>query len=80
MQSPTIHRHAPFLDNEHGIYYHIEGDHLTFRVRQALQNRSRLIEMGQAARMHVLRWHTYEALGRDVNEETRRTLPETSET
>jgi hypothetical protein len=79
MQSPTIHRYAPFLDNEHGIYYYLEGDHLAFRVRQALQNRARLIEMGQAARMHVLRWHTYEALGRYVIEEARRTLSETSD-
>jgi Glycosyl transferases group 1 len=79
MQSPTIYRHAPLLDNEHGIYYHVEGDHLAFRIRQALQNRVRLTEMGQAARAHVLRWHTHAALGRYVIEETRRTLSGTSE-
>lgn len=77
MQMPTIHRHAPLVDNEHGIYYYIEGDHLAFRVRQALQNRARLMEMGRAAQQHVLKHHTYEALGRYVVEETRRTLAET---
>ncbi|HZI31445.1 MAG TPA: glycosyltransferase, partial [Candidatus Binatia bacterium] len=79
MMSPTIHRYAPFMDNEHAVYYCVEGDHLAVRVRQALQNRSRLVEMGQAARQHVLRWHTHEALSRYVIEETRRTLAENSE-
>ncbi len=76
MQSPTIHRYAPLMDNEHGIYYYIEDDHLAFRVRQALQNRARLVEMGQAARQHVLKWHTHEALSRYVIEETQRTWEE----
>jgi hypothetical protein len=73
MQSPTIQRYAPFEDGEHALYYYIEGDHLAARVREALQNRARLIEMGRAARRHVLRWHTYETLNRYVIEETRRT-------
>jgi hypothetical protein len=52
----------------------VEGDHLAVRVRQALQNRARLVEMGRAARRHVLQWHTHLALSRYVIEETRRTL------
>jgi len=30
MQSPTIYRHAPLMDNEHGIYYNIETVTLLF--------------------------------------------------
>lgn len=74
MQSPTIQRYSPLADGEQALYYYVEGDHLAVRVRQALQNRARLVEMGQAARGHVLRWHTHEALGRYVIEETRRTM------
>jgi hypothetical protein len=58
------------------LYYYVENDHLTVRVRQALQNRPRLIEMGQAARQRVLTWHTHEALSRYVIEETQRTRAE----
>ena len=76
MMSPTIHRYAPLVDNEHAIYYCIEGDHLAVRVRQALQSRPRLVYMGQAARQHVLQWHTHEALSRYVIDETKRTLAE----
>ena len=78
MQSPSIQRYAPLADGEHGLYYFIEGEDLAFRIRQALQNRARLVEMGRAARQHVLRWHTHEALGRYVIEETRRTLAATN--
>ena len=76
MQSPTIRRHAPLRDDVHAIYYFVEDDHLAVRVRQALQNRPRLIEMGLAARQHVLTWHTHEALNRYVVEETQRTREE----
>ena len=79
MQSPSIQRYAPLLEDEHALFYFVEGDHLTFRIRQALQNRARLVEMGRAARQHVLKWHTQEALGCYVIEETRRTLAESSE-
>jgi hypothetical protein len=74
MQSPTIHRYAPLMDGEHALYYYVEGDHLAARVRQALQNPARLVEMGQAARQHVLAWHTHEALSRYVIQETQNTL------
>ena len=76
MQSSPLFRHAPLMDGEHAVYYQVEGDHLAVRVRQALQNRARLTEMGQAARQHVLKWHTHLALSRYVIEETRRTVAE----
>lgn len=76
MQSPPIYGYALFKDNENAIYYYVEGDHLAVRVRQALQNRARLVEMGRAARQHVLKWHTHLALSRYVIEETHRTLAE----
>jgi hypothetical protein len=76
MQSPPSYCYAPFRDNENAIYYYLEGDHLAVRVRRALQNRARLVEMGQAARQHVLKWHTHLALSRYVIAETKRTLAE----
>lgn len=78
MQFPPIYCYSPFMDNEHTIYYHVGGDHLAVRVRQALQNRPRLVEMGQAARQHVLTWHTHAALSRYVISETQRTREESS--
>ncbi|HXR03932.1 MAG TPA: glycosyltransferase [Verrucomicrobiae bacterium] len=77
IQSPTIHRYAPLMDDVHALYYYVEQDHLAIRVRQALQNRARLIEMGTAARQHVLKWHTLDALSRYIIEETLRTRAET---
>jgi Glycosyl transferases group 1 len=79
IQSPTINRYAPLMDDEHAIYYYVESDHLAVRVRQALQNRQRLAGMGQAARQYVLKWHTHEALSRYVIEESKRTLAERKE-
>ena len=76
MQTPTIQRYAPLVDGEHALYYYVEGDHLAARVRQALQNRERLVAMGLAARQHVLRWHAHEAIGRYVIEETQRAMKE----
>lgn len=77
MQVPPIYRHAPLMDDVHGIYYYVENDDLAARVRQALQNRNRLVEMGGAARRHVLEKHTLEALSRYVLEETKQTLGQT---
>ncbi len=76
MQSPPIYRYAPFMDDVNACYYCVENDHLTVRIQQALQNRDRLVQMGQAARQHVLKWHTFEALTRYVLQETKRTLLE----
>ncbi|HTV39937.1 MAG TPA: glycosyltransferase [Candidatus Sulfotelmatobacter sp.] len=76
IQAPTIRRYRPLQDGEHALYYYLEGDDLAVRIRQALQNRSRLVEMGQVARKYVLQWHTYDALAKYVIEETRRTAAE----
>jgi hypothetical protein len=76
MQSPPIYRYAPFMDDVNACYYCIEDDHLAWRIQQALQSRGRLAEMGLAAREHVLKWHTFEALTRYVLQETQRTLQE----
>jgi hypothetical protein len=74
LQTSPITGYAPFRDHEQTIYYQVEGDDLAGRVRQALQNRARLIEVGRAARAHVLKWHTHLALSRYVIAETQRTL------
>jgi len=76
MQSPPIYGHVPFRDGENAVYYYVEDNHLAVRVRQALQDRARLVEMGQAARRHVLKYHTHLALSRYVIAETQRTLRE----
>ena len=76
MQSPAIYRYAPLMDDVHACYYCVEDDHLIWRTRQALENRDHLIEIGLAARQHVLKWHTFEALTRYVLQETERTLQE----
>ena len=74
MQTPTIQRYAPLADGDHALYYWVEGDHLAARVRQALLNRARLAEMGQAARRHVLQWHTHGVQGHYIIEESKRAL------
>jgi hypothetical protein len=74
MQTPTIYRYAPLEDGVHGIYYYVENDGLAVRVRQALQNRSGLIAMGQVARRFVLEKHTLQALSGYVIQETRDAL------
>lgn len=76
MQVCPLFRYKPFLENETAVYYWLEGDGLADSVRRALQNRARLVEMGQAAREHVLRWHTHLALSRYVIEEIGRTMRE----
>jgi hypothetical protein len=74
MQVPSIYRYAPLEDDVQGLYYYVEQDGLAVRVRQALQNRARLVEMGLAARRHVLKWHTLDALSRYIIEEALNTL------
>lgn len=79
IQSPTIRRYQPLEDGEHALFYYLEGDHLASRIRHALRNRERLVEMGRAAREYVLKWHTHESLGRYVIEEAQRTLAATTQ-
>lgn len=74
MQTPTIYRYAPLEDGVQGVYYYVENDGLADRVRQALQNRARLKEMGLAARRLVLEKHTLEALARYVIQESQNAL------
>jgi len=62
MNYPTIRRHSPFIDGEHGFYYDLEDNGLEPCLRKALADRPRLIEMGQSARSHVLQHHLYSKL------------------
>lgn len=66
----TIERHEPLADNEQVIYYDVEPGQLAPTIRRALNDRNRLLTMAQAAREHVLRHHTPQALGRYVVEAT----------
>jgi glycosyltransferase involved in cell wall biosynthesis len=79
MQVPTIYRYAPLKDGVHGLYYCVEEEGLALRIRQALQNRTWLAEMGIAARRHVLERHTLDALSRYIIEETQSTLAKQKE-
>ncbi|WP_375460816.1 glycosyltransferase [uncultured Enterovirga sp.] len=72
MNLPTIRRHAPLLDGEHGIYYGVENDGLIRAVTSALRDPRRLDAMGLSARAHVLRHHTHAALCEYI---TRECLP-----
>lgn len=62
----TIERHQPLNDGEHAVYYDLEPGALARAVQRALENRERLLAMAQAARQHVLRYHTSAALARYV--------------
>lgn len=66
MNTPTIERHHPLLQGVHALYYDVEGDGLTRAVLEALRDRPRLEQMGQAAREHVLRHHTLGANCRHI--------------
>src|ERR1700733_6831251 len=60
---PSTRRYAPLLDGIHCFYYAMEGDDLVQKIKAALVNKARLAEMAQAARKHVLQYHTCEHLG-----------------
>jgi len=62
MNYPTIRRHQPFLEGEHGLYYDLEENGLERCITQALAEPSRLVEMGLRARGHVLEHHLYSKL------------------
>ncbi|HXI39705.1 MAG TPA: glycosyltransferase, partial [Bryobacteraceae bacterium] len=62
----TIERYEPLIDGEHAIYYDIEPGQLAKTVRQALQQKSRLTRMSEAARAHVLKYHTPRVLAQHV--------------
>jgi hypothetical protein len=57
MNYPTIRRHHPFTEGEHGFYYDLEDNGLERCLRKALIDRSRLLKMGEAGRAHVIEHH-----------------------
>jgi glycosyltransferase involved in cell wall biosynthesis len=71
----TIERHKPFVDNEHCIYYDVEAGQLTQTIQRALSDRDRLLTMATAARDHVLRHHTSQALAEYVAQSTLAAAP-----
>jgi Glycosyl transferases group 1 len=58
---PIIERYNGLRDGEHCIFYDPRPGALTEAVIRSLENKSRLKEMGEAARQHVLKNHTPEA-------------------
>jgi hypothetical protein len=66
INTPGIERYRPLEDNVHAIYYGVEAGGLRRAVLQALEQKERLRSMGEAARRHVLQFHTHEALARYV--------------
>jgi hypothetical protein len=69
---PTIRRYAPLEDGVHCIYYGIEGDDLLRKIKTALVDKPRLIEMAQAGRQYVLGHHTRDQVGNYVLSESER--------
>lgn len=68
INQPTIERHEPLRRGEHAIYYDVEPGALSHALVTALADKSRLQTMTTAARAHVLRHHTRQALARYVIE------------
>ena len=56
---PTIRRHAPLLDGIHSIFYNVDEGGIARAVQDALLDRLRLQAMAVAARIHVLKHHSY---------------------
>lgn len=80
MNLPSITCYQPLVHNEHALYYvseyrdrmasdvgfkNVSGG-LVSTVTDALQNRRRLEQMGQAAREFVLRHHTHDAIANHI--------------
>lgn len=62
ISSPTIHRYKPMAHGQQCFFYHVEGEDLVDTVVEALRDKEKLARMAVAARDHVLRHHTHEAL------------------
>jgi hypothetical protein len=62
----TIERHEPLSDDEHCFYYNVEAGQLAQTVLRALNDRDRLLNMAESARVHVLRHHTPQALAHHI--------------
>jgi hypothetical protein len=67
---PGIERYRPLVEGVHALYYDVEPGNLAGVVRTALADRPRLRAIGEAARRHVLAFHTPEALARHVVDAT----------
>ena len=74
INTPGIERYRPLEDKVHAIYYGVEPGGLRGAVIQALEEKQRLRSMGEAARRHVLQFHTHEALARYVLSEAEAAL------
>ena len=70
MNMPGIVRHAPYTEGVDALFYPPEPGGLARVVRKALADRQALSRIGEAARAHVMRHHTTEAIMRYVIEET----------
>lgn len=62
ISSPTIHRYQPMIHGKQCFFYHVEGEDLVDTVIDALKDKQRLVQMAEAARDHVIKHHTHEAL------------------
>ena len=65
-----IERYRPLMDGVHAVYYDVEPGELNRAARTALADRERLRAMGDAARRHVLAFHTPAAISRHIVEAT----------
>lgn len=67
---PTVETHAGFVDGRQALFYDPAPGGLTLAVRRALVDPDRLEVLGQAAREHVLRHHTPEAIAAYILRDT----------
>jgi hypothetical protein len=63
---PTIERFMPLQDGEHAVYYDIEPGGLTRAATHALSDKAQLQAMADAAKAHVMSYHTPSAIARYV--------------
>jgi hypothetical protein len=70
----TIERYQPLREGEHAFYYDVEDGNLSCAVLAALDDKPRLAAIAAAARAHVLRHHTPQALAEYI---VRTTLEQT---
>ncbi len=67
---PTIRRHRPLIEGVHCFFYGIEGG-LARTIEAALADKPRLLTMANAARAHVLAYHSYPQIARYIVEASR---------
>jgi hypothetical protein len=63
-----IERYRPLMEGVHAVYYDVEPGELSRATKAALADRDRLRAMGDAARRHVLAFHTPAAISRHIVE------------